>query len=117
MKKAFTAFIVLMSFFSCQSLLAEQGALKCETGPLKKVYGKTNWLVYSCSDNKTLVIISDTGSPAKPFYFTFYIKNGSYSLGGEGTGNKSAADAAYIELIRLKYNDISTLIQETKNVK
>ena len=116
-RKAFVTFVGLISLFLSQSLLAEQSAMKCEIGPLKKVYGKTNWLVYSCTDDKTLVIVSDTGSPAMPFYFTFYIKNGSYTLSGEGTGNKAATDAAYNQLSKLKNNEISALIKQTKNVK
>jgi len=52
-----------------------------------------------------------------PFYFTFFIKNGSYNLTGEGTGSKAATGATYKELSLLKDKDISALINETKNVK
>ena len=67
-------------------------------GPVKKIYGKTQWLVYSCSDNKTVVVVSDTGNPAMPFYFTFYPKQGGYHLTGEGTGKKEATAAAFNDL-------------------
>jgi len=117
MKKLITAFTIIITIFVSGILIAEQSPLKCETGPVKKVYGNNNWLVYSCTDNKTLVIVSDTGSPAMPFYFTFYMKNGIYNLTGEGTGNKTATNAAYKELSKLSNSEIKKLIQKTRNIK
>jgi len=116
-KNIHVLFAFLAALFVGNSLHAEQTPMKCETGPVKKEFGKTNWLVYSCTDNKTLIIVSDTGNPAMPFYFTFFIKNGSYNLTGEGTGSKAATGATYKELSLLKDKDISALINETKNVK
>ena len=117
MKNTLAVFALLLALFVGNSLHAEQAPMKCETGPVKKEYGKTNWLVYSCTDNKTLVIVSDTGNPAMPFYFTFFLKNGSYNLTGEGTGSKEATGPAFKDLSQLKDKDISALINETKNVK
>jgi hypothetical protein len=96
---------------------ADQKPLNCVIGPLKRTYGNTPWLVYSCDDNKTVVIVTDTGSPAMPFYFTFYMKDGRYHLGGEGTGNKALTDTAFSELSRFTNADIEKLIRETKAVK
>ena len=33
-------------------------ALKCDIGPIVKAYGSTQWLVYSCHDGKSVVILS-----------------------------------------------------------
>lgn len=93
---------------------AEQNTMKCETGPAKKHYGNASWLVYSCTDNTTLLIVSDTGNPAMPFYFRYYLKNGVYTLTGEGSGSKQASDAAYKDLIKLHDTDIRKIIAETK---
>src|SRR5262249_34898327 len=46
--------------------------LQCDIGPIAKTYGKTQWLVYSCNDNRTVIIVSAPGNPAMPFYFAFY---------------------------------------------
>ncbi|GLQ97284.1 hypothetical protein GCM10007863_17040 [Dyella mobilis] len=81
------------------------------TGPVKKTYGKTPWLVYSCDDGQSIVVVTAPGSPAAPFYFTF---NGG-RLSGEGTGNKAATDAAYDDLQRLTDADIKALVIQTKN--
>lgn len=96
---------------------AEQQPLNCDTGPVNKAYGKTQWLVYSCNDNKTVVLVSAPGSPATPFVFTFYSKESGYQLHGEGTGHKEATAAAFNELKALSEQDIATLIEQTKKHK
>jgi hypothetical protein len=115
--------ILLLALLSAITLIpiaatgAEQKSLNCNIGPARKTYGKTPWLVYSCNDNKTVVVVSDTGSPAMPFYFTFYVKDGGYRLTGEGTGSKEATAAAFDELGKLSEPDIKKLIMETMKVK
>ena len=94
----------------------DQKPLNCDVGPVDKTYGKTSWLVYSCHDDQSLMIVSAAGSPALPFYFTFHLKDGVYQLSGEGTGNKQATDAAYGELKAFTASDIQILIQETKSI-
>lgn len=91
--------------------------LQCDVGPISKTYGMTQWLVYSCHDTSTVIIFSAPGNPASPFYFIFYIKDGQYKLGGEGTGNKAATDAAFKELHSLSVKDIRALIEQTLKSK
>jgi hypothetical protein len=97
---------------SCGSLWAQQANLKCVVGPVKKTFGNTPWLVYSCDDGQSIVIVTAPGSSAAPFYFIF---NGGH-LRGEGTGNKEATDAAYNDLKRLTDVDIQGLIAQAKQV-
>ena len=92
----------------------EPKLLKCDIGPVTKTYGKTQWLVYSCSDERTVVIVSAPGNPATPFYFAFYPQANGYHLSGEGTGRKDATDAAFEELKVLSGQDIAALIEQTK---
>lgn len=92
----------------------EPPALQCETGPLKRTYGNVPWLVYSCSDGASLVVVSDKGNPAAPFYFMIYAKDDSYQLGGEGSGSKAVTDAAFEELKTLTPDGIAALVRETK---
>ena len=88
--------------------------LKCETGPVAKTYGGAQWLVYSCSDSETVVIVSAPGNPSMPFYFSFSLQKGGYRLSGEGTGRKDATNAAFDELKTLSHQDIAALIEQTK---
>jgi hypothetical protein len=96
---------------------AQQQALKCEAGPVVRSYGATDWNVYGCADNRSLVFVTAEESPATPFYFLLSAKDGSYRLTGEGTGNKALTDAAAKELSALGAQEISTLVSETHKSK
>ncbi len=96
---------------------ATNAAMKCESGPILKTFGKTAWQVYGCADGKSIVVMSAEGNPALPFYFMFYPKNGAYQLVGEGSGKKEYTAAAYQELEKLTDADILKLHQQTKTIK
>jgi hypothetical protein len=93
---------------------SSQAALDCSIGPANRSYGGVPWLVYACSDNATVVLVSAPGSPAAPFYFTFFRKNGRYSLGGEGTGARSVTDRAYSDLSALSEPEVKGLLASAK---
>jgi|GEM_PF-1952173 hypothetical protein len=90
---------------------------KCETGPVAKTFGDAPWLVYSCNDNRTILIIAADGNPAKPFYFSFAPSEGRYHLHGEGVGDREATKAAFEQLKSLSKDDLQALISETKAAK
>lgn len=90
--------------------------MKCEAGPLKRTYGGTAWLVYGCTDNESLVFVSDVGNPAMPFYFMFTPIDAVYQLHGEGTGDKTATAAAFGDLKAFTGEDIQSLLAATKAV-
>ena len=93
---------------------AKPQSLACNVGPANKTYGGSKWLVYSCSDNRSLVVVAAKGSPAAPFTFLFAPDNTGYDLRGQGSGNRTATDAAYKELSVLSAADVRALIGETK---
>lgn len=85
---------------------------QCDTGPTKKSFGGSPWLLYGCDDRKTVVLVSAPESPAFPFYFTFFPQGATYRLSGEGTGKKEATAAAYRELSALSPAQIASLVTE-----
>ena len=91
--------------------------LKCEVGPVEKTFGNSRWLVYSCDDNRSIVLVSAPGSLAMPFVFAFTAKGNRYQLSGEGTGRKEATEAAFNELKVLSEQEIASLIAQTKAQK
>ena len=93
-----------------------QPGMKCETGPVTRTFGGNLWLVYSCDDKATIVVISSQGNPATPFYFILNPKGSGYAIYGEGNGDKAASDAAGGDLARLTPNDIAALIGATQAV-
>jgi hypothetical protein len=92
---------------------ASGGPLNCDVGPATKTFGGASWLVYSCNDPSTVIVVSAPGSPAGPFYFALSFENGAYRIRGEGTGAKSVTDAALRQLQSLSTKDIQALRQET----
>ena len=71
------------------AIAEDEDSFECNIGPVTKTYGQAQWLVYSCNDDKTLVIVSAPGNPATPFYFTFLPTDAGHRLFGEGTGKNS----------------------------
>ena len=82
-----------------------------------KVFGSAPWLVYSCNDASSVVLVAAPGSPAMPFYFAFTLEGTAYRLRGEGTGSKAVTDAALKELQNLSAADLQSLRRETIAVK
>lgn len=92
--------------------------LNCEVGPLHKTYGQTAWLVYACNDSRSVVIVSDKGNPALPFYFILYVRpNGDMQLHGEGTGKTSATQSAFDEIKALTQADVARLSEQAHIVQ
>lgn len=91
--------------------------MACEIGPVQKTFGGGPWLVYSCADGRSAVILADKGNPASPFYFMFSVKPDDIDLVGEGTGNKVHTSAAFEDLKKLTPADIESLVLETKKVE
>jgi hypothetical protein len=91
--------------------------LNCDVGPVTKVFGSVPWLVYSCNDASSVILVSAPGSPAMPFYFIFTLEGTTYRLRGEGTGSKAVTDATLKELQALSAAEILSLRRETIAVK
>lgn len=112
--------VLLCIGLSIAPAFAEEGhppPLKCEVGPLKRTYGQTPWLVYACEDGRSIVVVTDTGSPAMPFYFFFFVTpDDDMQLHGEGEGDKTATQAAFDDLAKLTREDVAALVEEARNV-
>ena len=91
--------------------------LQCDVGPVTKVFGSTSWLVYSCSDHTSVVVLSAPGSPASSFYFILSLEGANYKLRGEGTGSKAETNAALKQLQALSKSDVEALVRETRAVR
>ncbi|HEU4961906.1 MAG TPA: hypothetical protein VFT56_16080 [Sphingomonas sp.] len=88
--------------------------MKCEVGPAHRTLGGTQWIVYSCDDQASMVVVSAQGNPASPFYFFLKPAGGAYSVSGEGNGNKEASDAAGDALAKMTPAEFAALLAETK---
>jgi hypothetical protein len=103
----------LLFLFLIVPICSVAAPLQCDIGPIAKVFGSVPWLLYSCDDGKSLVVVSAPGSRAAPFYFMFYPEGTGYHLQGEGTGDKALTDAALAELKALSNTEIVALVGKT----
>jgi hypothetical protein len=87
--------------------------MKCETGPVPRMFGEVTWMVYSCDDQKSLILVAPQGSAAHPFMFLIAQHDGRYKVNGEGTAGPEAR-AALKDLSMLTHQEIGELIQATK---
>ena len=59
------AAVALTVAFGMQDAVAQPEPMACEVGPVTRTYGQSGWLVYGCSDKRSLVFVSAPGNPAK----------------------------------------------------
>jgi hypothetical protein len=97
----------LLTFVAVPLVANAAPPLNCDVGPVTKEFGSVTWLVYSCNDATSVVVVSAPGSPAMPFYFFFSLEGTAYRIRGEGTGSKAVTDAALKDLRALSTNDAS----------
>ena len=109
---AFTASLTATGANAANGSAKSAYPMDCKIGPVEKTFGATQWLVYSCSDGKSLLFVSAANSPASPFYFSLTPER----LFGEGTGDQGATDAAYADIRKLSEADVAALLQATLNV-
>lgn len=88
--------------------------LICDVGPITKIFGRSQWLVYSCDDRRTVVVVSAPGNPAMPYYFTLSRTENGYRISGEGAGNRAFTAAAFSDLTILSQEDIEYLVEQTR---
>lgn len=106
----------LLAMTACASTgdTAEQPVMACDVGPLWKTYGTTEWLVYSCKDARSVVVVAAPGNPAMPFFFMLSSEDDGIRVYGEGEGDKSATKPAFDELKEVTASDLARLISETQ---
>lgn len=118
MKHLSLAAVLLLATLASVTAYGEHAApkqtLSCEFGPVAKTYGKTSWLVYTCDDEQSVLIVAAPGSSAAPFMFRFSAREDGYVLQSQGTGDKAFTAAAFGELKVMAVQDIEELINLTK---
>jgi hypothetical protein len=97
-----------------QEKSASTDTLECNIGPVTKRFGAGEWLVYACTDKKSVAIVALASNPAQPFYFFFAPNGDRYRLIGEGTGSKEATQAAFNELSVFSVDQVLRLAEEAK---
>ncbi len=88
--------------------------MDCSTGPVQRAYGGSDWLVYSCADRRSIVVVSAPGSRAGPFYFMLNATASGHNIFGEGNGDRTMTDRAHVQLAALSEADLNQLVAQTR---
>ena len=96
---------------------AQTAPMDCTVGPVIKTFGGSKWVVNSCSDGRTVVLMATNDSPAFPCFIKIEPLTEGYNINGRGKGDKQATNAAMDELAALSVADIHGMIGETKQLQ
>ena len=87
--------------------------IRCETGPIQRTFGGTDWLVSECDDG-SLQLVTAPQNPAAPYSFTFWRAGDTYELLFFGRPRGRVARAAYRDLLSLDTAKINELLREVR---
>lgn len=95
--------------------VGDPAPMQCNVGPVASKLGGSDWMVLSCSDGRSMVVVSAQGNPAGPFvFFLKPLTDGGYTINGEGNGDKTVSDAALETLTHYTSADFAALLAQTK---
>jgi hypothetical protein len=89
--------------------------ISCMIGPLTKTIGGNAWLVYACSDGKSLAVVSTPNVAPTWFYFIVAPKGDGYAVSGEANGDKSVTKPVFEELAAMSSDAVAALYQEVQD--
>jgi hypothetical protein len=93
----------------------EAAKLECKTGPAKRRYGGTLWLVYACNDGRSLAFRPDQNNPNNTAKFVLRWTGAQYELEGDPGDKPEIAERAYDEIADMTERQISSLIAAAKS--
>jgi hypothetical protein len=110
--------ILMVAIAVCFPLqgVAQTAPMDCTAGPITKSFGGSKWLVSSCSDDRTMILMAMNDSPAFPCFITIAPSPEGYKIDGRGKGDQQATEAAMTELAALSVADVHAMIAETKQL-
>jgi hypothetical protein len=111
--------ILLVAVAICLPLAAgaQTEPMDCRVGPVIKTFGGSKWVVNSCSDGRTVILMAMKDSPAFPCFIKIAPSAEGYDINGRGKGDRQATNAAMDELGTLSVADIHAMIAETKQLQ
>lgn len=90
--------------------------MECNVGPIEKEFGGTKWVVYACSGQESMLVVSAPGNPAMPFFFSVFLEGGEYIVTGEGNGDRASSYLAYDAISKLTKEQIRAILDQAINL-
>ena len=89
-------------------------SLKCDIGPISRTFGGAEWIVYSCDDHASMVVLPKGANPPLQFHFFLSPDAGAYKIVSQGDGDRKVIDPAKDELSKFTSADFAALLAATK---
>jgi hypothetical protein len=115
MRSTFTA--ILIAGLASAPISASATEMQCKQGPLPKTIEGSDWNVYACDDQKSVVIAVARVAPQLPFYYFFVTPSSTgVEVVGEGNGSKVVTAPVYEALIKLKSAELAAMVSEARRI-
>ena len=88
--------------------------LICETGPLYRFFGGHSWIVYSCNDQASMIVMAPPETPAGNSYLVLKADVAGYEIFAEADGEREITDAAREELAEMSMGQLARLLADTR---
>ena len=90
-------------------------SVSCMIGPLTKTIGGNAWLVYACTDGKSLAVVSTPDAAPTWFYFVVAPKGDGYGVSGQSSGDKTITKPVFEELSEMSPDAVAALYKEVQH--
>jgi len=102
------AITLIASLLLLQPVLASKRDLKCEIGPVQRMFGQTLWNLYACDDSKSMVAVQAGASSGSEGYFliTPNAEKTGVVVVGEGWGESEKFKPVFDELKKMSPTDL-----------
>lgn len=102
------AITLVASLFLLQPAHAAKKGLKCEIGPVQRMFGQALWNLYACDDSKSMVAVPANASNGGTGYFLIAPNAGNTELVvvGEGWGEDEKFKPVFDELKKMSPADL-----------
>ena len=88
--------------------------IQCNVGPVELAFAGQLSRVYSCSDGRSLAILSARKSSDTDFTYTILAEGERHFVSGSGSGDGKIVAAVYQTLRKLTRRDIDAIVAATK---
>ena len=102
------AITLIASLLLLQPALASKKDLKCEIGPVQRMFGQALWNLYACDDSRSMVAVPANASNDSAGYFLIApnTEKTGVVVVGEGWGEGEKFKSVFDELKKMSPTDL-----------
>lgn len=109
--------IAMLAALSMSSVANAGGSsLACEVGPVQRQFGQSQWNVYACTDEKSVVVVPIAATNGEFGYFFLTPAGQEIVVTGEGWGEDASFQPSFQQLKELDSRDLADLVKAAESV-